>query len=221
MRSRRSASAVFLCLLVAAPAVHAKSPEGWNATVSPYVWLPGISGTATIGPRRLNAPAAVFSDVLAQLNFAMMGSAEIRHGRFGLLADLLYLDISKDVDTPADRLHVGGSGSIRALGLGFAALYRVVDTPQGMVDLGAGLRPWWIDTGLKLNPGTQPAQSASASVGWIDPIIAIHGSVKLSQQFSLSGYGDIGGFGVGSELTYQLLATVDWRPKDWLALHAG
>jgi hypothetical protein len=34
-----------------------------------------------------------------------------------------------------------------------------------------------------------------------DPVIAVRGSPRQSDQFSLSGHADIGGFGAGTELT--------------------
>lgn len=225
MRYRVLALTAVLGLLMAAPAARAQSPEGWNFYVSPYLWLSGMSGSSTV-QSRVHGPvssdfSASFGDIISNVNFAFMGAFEARNGRFGLLTDVVYMDMSADVDTPADRRHVGGSASTQSLGLGIAALYRVVDDPQFALDIGGGIRPWWMESSVTLNPGTAPGRSASASLSWVDPIIAIRGSVRLTPELSLSAYGDIGGFGAGSKLTWQVLGSVDYRWNEWLTIRAG
>jgi hypothetical protein len=63
--------------------------------------------------------------------------------------------------------------------------------------------------------------SASLSKTWIDPIVATRVFVPLGQKFSLSGYGDIGGFGVGSHLTWQALGTVNYQINRKMRLGVG
>ncbi|MBR0682031.1 hypothetical protein GXW74_16165 [Roseomonas eburnea] len=51
----------------------------------------------------------------------------------------------------------GGAGSTRSLGL--AAMVRVLDGAQGSLDFGAGIRPWWVDTTLRLHADAPPDDS--------------------------------------------------------------
>jgi len=45
--------------------------------------------------------------------------------------------------------------------------------------------------------------------------------VDLGSGFSLRGYGDIGGFGVSSDLTYQIYGGVGYRFKEWFSAELG
>jgi opacity protein-like surface antigen len=55
------------------------------------------------------------------------------------------------------------------------------------------------------------SRSVSARESWWDPVIGVRVLVPLAEAWTLVGYADIGGFGVGSDLTYQLLAGVNWQ----------
>lgn len=214
-----------LAISLMSPCASAQTPsagssEGWGFSVTPYVWFAGISGDATLRDRTASG-SADFGNVLDDLDFAFMTSAEVRYGRFGVLADFLYMDLSQGVSTPRDLAFRGGTGTVTATGLGFAAMFRVIEDPRGSLDVGAGIRPWWVDTRLRLNPGLVPGRTFSTSANWTDPIIALRGHIRLSEQFSLTAYGDIGGFGVGSDFTWQAMGTLNWQPHNWLVLSAG
>ncbi len=196
------------------------SDTGWSGSVTPYVWFAGIDGDATVRGHS-DSGAASFGDIFDDMKFALMTTAEVRNGRIGVLVDLLYLDLEQGVSTPRDIAFDGGSGTVRMTGLGIAAMYRFIEDARGVLDAGAGIRPWWVDTRLRLNPGRAAGRSFNTSSQWADPVIALRGQLRLSGPLSVSAYGDIGGFGVGSDLTWQVTATVDWQPNEWLMLRAG
>lgn len=45
--------------------------------------------------------------------------------------------------------------------------------------------------------------------------------LHFNESWGLTIAGDIGGFGAGSEFTWQLLGTINDRAYDWLELRAG
>ncbi len=47
-----------------------------------------------------------------------------------------------------------------------------------------------------------------AEESWVDPVVGIRAQVNLSRQIFLAAQADVGGFGVSSELAYQLQATM-------------
>jgi len=51
-------------------------------------------------------------------------------------------------------------------------------------------------------------QSASKTNYWFDPYVGLRGRLNLNKAFYLTGRGDIGGFDVGSELTWQVYGAV-------------
>jgi hypothetical protein len=61
----------------------------------------------------------------------------------------------------------------------------------------------------------------AASEDWVDPIVGGRWTVPLSEKVTLITRGDIGGFGAGSDLTWQALALVDWQPWKHASILAG
>jgi len=85
------AACTSLCFLLAAPATAQTS--GWSFAVSPYAWVPGITAAVdtawgTVGVDKSS------SDLLSRLDIAFMGAFEARNGRWGLIADLFYANLS-------------------------------------------------------------------------------------------------------------------------------
>ena len=52
-------------------------------------------------------------------------------------------------------------------------------------------------------------------------MLAARYRINLSDHFGLTAYGDVGGFGAGSELTWQALGSVDYRITTSTTVSAG
>lgn len=61
---------------------------------------------------------------------------------------------------------------------------------------------------------------ASGSTSWVDPIVAVRLRHWLTPRWFLNLYGDIGGFGVGSRLTWAAAGGLGYQARDNLALEA-
>lgn len=53
--------------------------------------------------------------------------------------------------------------------------------------------------------------SASADKSWVDPIIGVRGQWNINDKWFLAGQSDIGGFGVGSDITWTLQGTLGYN----------
>ena len=82
------------------------------------------------------------------------------------------------------------------------------------VDLLAGARYYSADSKLEPTP-------LKADVSWVDPIVGARWNWDISDKWSTSLRGDIGGFGVGSELSAQAVAIVDWHPWQHVSITGG
>ena len=52
------------------------------------------------------------------------------------------------------------------------------------------------------------------------PIIGMKGRINISHRFFINVYGDVGGFGAGSEFTWQALLDSGFQVSRWFALVA-
>jgi hypothetical protein len=89
--------------------------------------------------------------------------------------------------------------------------------PETEVDLVAGLR--YFDLTAELRPSMlQPRKS---SVSLLDPVVGVQWGPQLSERWKLNLRGDLGGFGVGSRLTYQAFALLGWKATRNLRIAGG
>ena len=169
-------------------------------------------------------PVAVdlsFGDILGALKFALMGTFDARKGRFVATADALYLSMgtSKNIDIrEADFLDVELKSKTFISTL--AAGYRAVDQGGLSLDVFGGGRVYSMKTSLDLE-GPQRSFSGSKTETWIDPVIAVRFQAPLGERWAVRTYGDVGGFGVGSDLSWQLQGMVEYHLSSRWSLAAG
>ncbi|MGZ8212648.1 MAG: hypothetical protein ACXWUH_19255, partial [Burkholderiales bacterium] len=77
-----------------------------------------------------------------------------------------------------------------------------------------GLRYTKLDASADINASlfalTGTAQR-SGDKDWTDPIVGLRAVHRIADRWSLDGYADVGGFGVSSDLTWQLSAGVNYE----------
>ncbi len=206
------------CTVAASPVIAQDAP--WQFSVTPYLWVAGIKGTTT-------APASGvtfnqgFSDILKNLSgIPIMAAGEIRKGRAGFAFDMIWLKISSDIDT-RNILFNDGKARLSQFQFTGIGLYRVVEETGGKIDVGGGFRLWSVSSKASLNAGLLPAISTSIDKTFADPILAARFEFRLGQRWSLTAYGDVGGFGISSDLTWQVLGTLNYRAADWADVRLG
>jgi hypothetical protein len=72
----------------------ASETESWQFGVSIYGWFPNISGqTAFTHSGSSNEFEIDIDNILDNLEFTLMGTFDVRRGRWGLLTDVIYMDV--------------------------------------------------------------------------------------------------------------------------------
>ncbi len=188
---------------------------GWQFELTPYIWAAGMKGDVQSGPLPKTSTDVSFSDVLDVLDFGMMGAFEARKDRWGLLFDAIYMDLSMGATAsgPGGALTVNANLEMKQTLLAAAAAYRTVEG-RSPVDVIGGLRyvkleaSADIDGSLFGTPGITVSRSGDKD--WVDPYIGARIQHPITDRWTLVGYGDIGGFGVGSDFTWQAIAGVNY-----------
>jgi hypothetical protein len=168
--------------------------------------------------------------------FGMMGAFEARNGRFGVMADLVYMKLgASDSGVRSRSVNPLVSGTLAAsmsaqfemfiaeMALAYE-LFRWQGAAPGSdtaIDLYGGGRLWWqraeaslaLTAGLNiggLNVSGGRAFADSGDVTWFDPLVGLRLRHRFSPQTDMVLRGDIGGFGAGSKFSWQAMGYLNW-----------
>lgn len=191
----------------------------WSVRAALYGWGTALDGDVTL--RGNTAPVDLgFDDVLDSLDYAVMGAVEIGNGKWSFLADLFYAELSSS--SSKGNLEFG-SQLDQFIG-NFVIAYNVVDDPSTRFDVYAGARVNSLDADLDITRTgiiRERTFSGSASKTWVDPILGVRVQQELPNRFFMRGAGDIGGFGVSSDFTWQALAALGYHINDSASVLLG
>ncbi len=187
----------------------ASAADDWKYLVAPYGWIAGLDGESTI--RGVTASVeADFADIIENLETAALVHFEAEKGRWTVLSDLIFIAIGQttrgaiDVDFDVDQTIVELGGGYN-LSDSFAVLFggRYVD---GKVDL---------DVRAPLDVRVRRDKD------WIDPYVGGRFVLDLGRRWDFRVRGDVGGFGVGSEFTWNLALNWVYRASRRVSLAFG
>ena len=165
--SVRCSSAAIVSLGIAAGPVHA---DGWQWTLAPYVWVPGITVDSEFtGEPGLPDDGSDVS-IIDKLDTAFMGHAEGRKGRLGAYIDIIYVELSDENSTTvgpgrpvSDELAASSNLTLGLLDVG--ALLRLTDSKSGPLDFDVLLGARFIDIELDTIISLPLPGSASLDAG--------------------------------------------------------
>ena len=222
------AAALALALLPGASRAEPGGPA--EVRLSLYGWFPDIRGQTRASQQAGGGDFTVdVGDVLERLESAFQGSLELRRDRFGLLVDLVYMNVGDSATAVRSgsvggaAIPVGASADVN-FDMNFrlwnvAGYYRAVDTAQHTLDVLGGVRyldiAQRVDWSLTGNVGAIPAPdrvgSRSTSLGNVDAIAGVRGRLRVTPdgRWFAPYHVDLG---TGeSRLTYQALAGIGYR----------
>lgn len=143
--------------------VPGKDPNRWGFVIAPYLWAMGLDGRTGV---RGMPPAGISNNaakVLQQLDWGVMGMAEVRKGRWGLLADGFYAELSGSSDL-GGVLYKSGSMNVQQGLASLSLAFRIIDDRRGFLDLYAGARYNYLGTQVTANPDTGGIQQLSTAM---------------------------------------------------------
>ena len=214
LRTTRRLAGSFAFLLAIPAAANAQgagaAAPGWTVELTPYLWAAGLDGTTAAGGTgsEIDTDYKFFS--LDNLDFALGTAVEARKGRWGFLADAMYVEFRDAFErSPGSEVEVSG-GVAETVGSMVAANGRPLD-------LLFGLRY----VALKATVDIAPVPRATARESWLDPIVGVRYTHTFNERWSVALRGDIGGFGVASDFATNVSAMFGWHINDKLTLRGG
>jgi hypothetical protein len=186
----------------------------WQFEITPYLWATKMDGDVKAGPLPKVHVDMKFSDILDNLDFGFMTAFEARKDRWGILFDGMYMKVSDSVTAGMSNIGLKVKGSMRVEQslIAGAAAYRVVEE-NVPVDVVVGMRYNKISEDTKIEgsvPGATAILRHSGDKDWVDPYIGTRVIYPINAKWNAIGYLDVGGFGVGSDFTWQGLAGLNY-----------
>lgn len=168
----------------------------WQFGASIYGWFPDISGQTAFTPPSGSGEFTVdIGDILENLEFTMMGMVDIHKGRWGVVTDLIYMDVGAS----QSGIHeMGGLPPDVAADVNLdltswiwttAGSFRAVETPSLVMNVIAGVRYLDIEQALSWNLtgniGPIPPEDHSGSItvelaNW-DAIAGVRGRLAFGR----------------------------------------
>lgn len=231
--------------LAQAQTVPSATDSSWRFSLTPYLWVPTISGDLRYGlPGNAGASGAKVSldasSIVDALKFGITFGAEARSGRFSLATDLLYLDLGSQSSQvrymdfgPGNRIpataNAGTQSSLTSTLWTLAPGYTLLEGPWGNVDLQAGFRLLSLSsaTNLQLSADVQGPQGTrsfsrtgriSDSAQLWDGIVGLRGRFNLGHGFYVPYAFDLGGG--SSNFTWQAQGGIGYS-TGWAGIVAG
>jgi len=209
-----------------APPAAAPPARSWpdiEVLATPYIWLPWVS--STVRPSNTALPSASSTTdpgtLFTHLTWVpFTGSVEFRTGPYGVLLDYQHVPLKTGVGTGGILFSGATAGLTEDIGTAMF-LYRPFVQPDQYIDVGLGVRAWGFDGAITLNEGLLPAFNAANGLSWADPIFGARYHRELGNGFSATAYGDVGGFGAGAHIDWQLVGTIGYTLNSWVELHGG
>jgi hypothetical protein len=212
--------AVVLAGLLAGSGVFAaETPTGWQHTVFIYGMGAAIDGEAQIGPVEVEIDLGM-SDVLDALEFGAMLAYRADNGTWSFTGDATFMGLG------ANETHetaVGGrvKGDIDVDQTTLMGTLGRRWTEHLEVLFGLAYVDVSMDLSLKSTSGGPLDVKASRDADWIDPTLGLRYDRPIGGDWRLNLRGDIGGFGVGSDFMYHLLAGARWQASETVGVFLG
>ena len=193
-------------------------PEDWEVAFAPYLYMTGISGTIGAQGRTIEIDSS-FGSVLSNLSFGLMGTLQVKKGRFVSFSDLMWIKLGVERDTPGP-LYNSARVDVNLFIFDPEVGYRLYESDKGSFDVLGGIRMWSVENSLETTTGVAQGFTASQRKTWVAFVGGFHGSVNVSPRVFLATKFDIGA-GSGTDITTQIYAGAGFRIKPKISLIGG
>jgi hypothetical protein len=204
--------------------------KDWEFEIAAYGFAFGVTGD--VGFNQANAEVDVdFGDILDHLDFGFLGFGQARKGPWSFILDGTYMKLSADksstrrnlltasVDAEIEQAVVAGIVGYRFFeGEGNSTFLKpsldfLVGARYNNVSGELGIQASLL--GLTLTAQRKQTEE------WVDPVIGLRGTAFLNDQTRVIVWGDFGGFGVGSDFTWQTFGGLGYTFSNGVDVFGG
>jgi hypothetical protein len=189
----------------------APSPP-WSFTLTPYLWAAGLDGNTSADDVGTEIDTGYKFFSLENLDWTLGTAFEAQKGRWTLLVDGLYVRFSDEFDPP---VFADSAAEISGGFLETSAAVPAARVPG--LEVVFGMRYVTLESTVQLTPSL----IGDANEGWLDPLVGVRYERAFNDRWSMNLRGDIGGFGVSSDLATNVAATVGYRLTQATTLRFG
>jgi len=193
----------------------------WDFQGTAYVWAPAVNGDNTIKGIETEVDAS-FIDIVRNSDsiFAYNGQLRATKGDVTFELNPTYMRLGADDDNIDGPLNTRIDAVTEITYLEFAALYRIGTWPVGYntteqtlsIEPLAGVRYTRLYLDLDVDfPLLGTKTSRDGHQDWIDPFVGARAVLQITKKTEFQLRGDIGGFGVGSEFSWQVVGGLSHR----------
>lgn len=198
--------------------------DGFRYAITPYVWLPGISGTVDVNNSQIGHTHIGNGKVLDNLSIGGMIEGEVHYDRWGLMGNAIYAKLSNN----SSRTDIVSSMpvSVNSTADTWMGIYTLAGTytayvdPSVYLDVLVGARVLNLNAKVQLNASVANtpytgAATLYSSVSATDAIGGVKGRVRLGESsFFVPFYLDAGGGSAVAKFTSQQMLGVGYAFKD-------
>jgi opacity protein-like surface antigen len=184
--------------------------NGWDFLFALYSPMMGMEGTIGIGPivGEVDVP---FSEIFDSLDAGFFGSFEARGDRWSVNGDIIWLKMSSSGNPgPNSYLGIDQEQFMSTITTG----YELYEDEKTIFDIFGGIAMTGVGIDLDLVtalPGSPyTTRSASGSEFWVDPLVGMRVRHHLTDRWTVFALGSYGGFDVGSQEYWQLVAGISY-----------
>ena len=197
--NKKSITLLTAVALLISGAAYAQDND-WNVTITPFGWLAGLEGDVGTKPLVADVDQSP-SDVIEDLELAAMLTLDVNNGTWGVVADMFYVELDDGSTTALGKVKAEVEQWIVTAG----PYYRIPTENDFVMNVGTGGRYVNLDTDIKT-----PVGDGSDTESWVDPIVMLNLRIPVAERCFLDLYGDIGGFGVESDLTWMVMGAAGY-----------
>lgn len=208
------AAVLAFIVILTASTTSGQEESSWEFNLAPfYLWAVNLEGDVTT--RGMTNPVDLpFDTIFDNLEGAFIIHFEALHNNtWGVIADFNYLDISQNAQVAVFDIDVSVKETVAEVD-GF---YRIVRGVH-QFDMVAGVR--YNEVKLEYDIRNLSFDN-SRTENWWDPVVGVRYRYPIADRWTLQLRGDIGGFGIGSDFTWQTIGLIDYQPWKYVSLVGG